>query len=72
MPDVFVSNYMKQQRNFVHYKRFKKSHSPEHLPAQIAAKITDKQEIALPKSQRVAVNSLLMVLRVKESRNSTP
>ena len=21
MPDVFVSNYMKQQRNYVHYKR---------------------------------------------------
>lgn len=72
MPDVFVSNYMKQQRNFVHYKRFKKSQSPFHLPAQIADKITDKQEIALPKSQRVVVNSLLMVLRVKESRNSTP
>jgi len=24
MPEVFVSNHMKQQRNFVHYKRNKK------------------------------------------------
>ena len=23
MPEVFVSNYMKQQRNYVKYKRFK-------------------------------------------------
>lgn len=72
MPDVFVSNYMKQQRNFVHYKRFKNSNSTDHLPAHVAAKITDKQEIALPKNQRVALNSLLMIVRVKESRNSTP
>ena len=72
MPDVFVSNYMKQQRNFVHYKRFKKSNSTDNVTAEIAAKITDKQEIALPKNQRVAMNSLLMIVRVKESRNATP
>ena len=39
MPDVFVSNYMKQQRNFVHYKRFKKSLSPALMPD---VKIIDK------------------------------
>lgn len=64
MPDVYVSNYMKQQRNFVHYKRFKKNND---VPAG-----TDKQELALPKSQRIPINSLLMIVRVKESRNSTP
>lgn len=39
MPDVFVSNYMKQQRNFVHYKRFKKSHSPINMTPEVLAKI---------------------------------
>lgn len=72
MPEVFVSNYMKQQRNFVHYKRFKKVHTPINMSAETAAKIIDKQEIALPKSQRVPINCLLMLIRVKESRNSTP
>jgi len=27
MPEVFVSNQMKQQRNFVHYKRHKRAHT---------------------------------------------
>lgn len=72
MPDVFVSNYMKQQRNFVHYKRFKKSSSVDRLAPEIAAKVTDKQELALPKNQHVKLNTLLMIVRVKESRNTTP
>jgi len=72
MPDVFVSNYMKQQRNFVHYKRFKKSSSVDRLTPEIASKVTDKQDLALPKSQHVKLNTLLMIIRVKESRNTTP
>jgi hypothetical protein len=46
----------------VHYKRFKTSMSGEG----------DKQELVLPKAQRVPLNVLLMVVRIKESRNTTP
>jgi hypothetical protein len=72
MPEVFVSNYMKQQRNFVHYKRLKKVHTPLNMPAEVIAAIKDRQQIAVPKAQRVPLNCLLMLLRVKESRNTTP
>ena len=37
MPEVYVSNYMKQQRNYVKYKRFKSSHNPRN-----ASDVADK------------------------------
>ena len=64
MPEVFVSNYMKQQRNFVKYRRQRNATAPE--------KVTDKQELVLPKNQRVSLNSLVMAVRVKKSSNTTP
>lgn len=70
MPEVYVSNYLKQQRNFVKYKRQKTSHSPRFNEA--AAAVEDKQELVLPKAQRVPPNCLLLVIRIKESRNATP
>lgn len=72
MPEVYVSNYMKQQRNYVKYKRFKASHEPRFDNDKLAAKIEDKQEIVLPKEQRVPPNTLLLLVRIKESRNATP
>ena len=48
MPEVYVSNYMKQQRNYVKYKRFKASQEPRNLKSDL--KSEDKQEIVLPKA----------------------
>lgn len=65
MPEVFTSCQMKQQRNFVHYKRHK----------QAGARTVeggDVQVATLAKDQRVPVNVLICVVRIKESRNATP
>ena len=70
MPEVYVSNYMKQQRNYVKYKRHKASQEPRHN-AQ-AASVEDKQDVVLAKDQRVPTGCLLMVVRIRESRNATP
>mmetsp|Transcript_23346 Transcript_23346/g.31259 ORF Transcript_23346/g.31259 Transcript_23346/m.31259 type:complete len:127 (+) Transcript_23346:30-410(+) len=71
MPEVYVSNYMKQQRNYVKYKRFKSGQEPKYMGAA-ALKDQDKQDFHLPKEQKVAANSLVLVVRIKESRNATP
>jgi len=65
LPEVFASNYMKQQRNFVHYKRNKRTMSG-------AAENSDVQTYSLAKDQRVPLNVLLLVVRIKESRNTSP
>lgn len=70
MPEVFVSNYMKQQRNYVKYKRFKTGQEPRYNTA--AKQVEDKQEVVLPETQRIPMNSLVLIVRVKESRNATP
>lgn len=67
MPEVFASCTMKQQRNYVHYKRNKNKlaraagHPVEHV-----------QSFALAPEQRVPLDVLLCCLRVKEARNATP
>lgn len=63
LPEVFASNYMKQQRNYVHYKRHKQA---------FGEKEGDMQRFTLPKDQRVPLGVLLMVVRIKESRNTSP
>ena len=73
LPEVYVSNYMKQQRNYVQYKRQKKTQEPRYMSKEVlAAAAEDKQILVLPKSQRVPLNSLVLVVRIKESRNATP
>ena len=64
LPEVFASNNMKQQRNFVHYKRHKKAFGDKP-----DAKV---QTYTLAKDQRVPLNVLLLVVRIKESRNTPP
>ena len=71
MPEVFVSNYMKQQRNYVKYKRFKAGQDPRNVSSGATAP-EDKQEFHLPKNQRVPTNSLVLIVRIKESQNATP
>lgn len=38
----------------------------------LAAAAEDKQILVLPAAQRVVLNSLVLVVRIKESRNATP
>ena len=73
LPEVYVSNYMKQQRNFVKYKRFKAGTSPRYLSKDASAATSeDKQVLVLPESQRVPLNSLILVVRIKQSQNASP
>jgi len=65
MPEVFVSNYMKQQRNFVKYRRQKNLINGEEDGEA-------KQSLALPKSQHVPVNTLILAARIKQSTSTTP
>jgi large subunit ribosomal protein L7e len=64
LPEVFASNNMKQQRNFVHYKRHKKAFGDKP--------VENVQSYTLAKEQRVPLNVLLLVVRIKESRNTPP
>ena len=51
MPEVYVSNYMKQQRNYVKYKRSKAGQEPRHISKELAEKhAEDKQAFILPKA----------------------
>ena len=75
MPEVFVSNYMKQQRNYVKYRRNKSQSDPKYVtvkPQETAEEVDPRQALVLPSSQRVPPNCLLMAVRIKESRNTTP
>ena len=55
------------------YKRMKAGQEPRHLSKELAAAhAEDKQAFILPKEQRVPLNSLVLVIRIKESRNATP
>ena len=67
LPEVFVSNYMKQQRNYVKYRRNKNAGNPRG-----ASELSEDKQIMLPKDQRVPQDCLLLVVRIKESRATTP
>ena len=76
MPEVFVSNHMKQQRNYVHYKRNKNKIGLAEKAANKFSK--SKSSIAFydsatdPKN-RVKEYALLLVLRIKGfNQSSTP
>jgi len=70
MPEVFVSNHMKQQRNYVHYKRNK---SNIELCSKAAQKFNAKDNgyaSSVDPKMRVKEDVLLLVIRIK-GRNST-
>jgi hypothetical protein len=67
MPEVFTSNNMKQQRNYVHYKRRKAAFNGPKSHDKV-----DIQSFTLPKEQRVPIDVLLLVVRIKESRTTSP
>eukprot|EP00347_Sterkiella_histriomuscorum_P007373 403349189 len=62
MPEVFISNYMKQQRNYQKYKREKGKTS----------KIVDGKLSSLNPNERMKANTLILAVRVKQSDNTTP
>lgn len=71
MPEVFVSNHMKQQRNYVHYTRNKKAIKQGE---KAAAKFgSDALTAIQAPSQRVTEDSLLLVIRIKgQNQGTTP
>jgi len=63
MPEVFVSNHMKQQRNFVHYKRNKNTYSlGEKAVARFGGSAYKATVNPLMQAKE---NSLLLVVRIK-------
>ena len=59
MPEVFISNYMKQQRNFVKYKR-EKGKIARAEPKEGTGKLN------LAPSEHIKPNTLVLAIRVKE------
>ena len=74
MPEVFVSNHMKQQRNYVHYKRNK---TKINISEKASKKFSDGTSSlafynsATDPKNRVKEYSLLLVLRIKGYNQGT-
>ena len=69
MPEVFVSNHMKQQRNYVHYKRNKNKMER----GEKAAKMFNSEAIDVISrpTHQVKHNSLVLVIRIKGLNQGT-
>lgn len=69
MPEVFVSNHMKQQRNYVHYKRNKnKLGRAEKASTKFGG---DLLKTAQTPGRSAEGNSLLLVVRIKGLNQGT-
>ena len=69
MPEVFVSNHMKQQRNYVHYKRNKaKLANGEKAAKQFGGSVHHQ---TLRPAHHVQDKSLLLVVRIKGFNSAT-
>ena len=69
MPEVFVSNHMKQQRNYVHYKRNKGKMA---IGEKAGKKFGSDPIMAIQAPGRqVTQNSLLLVVRIKGRNEGT-
>lgn len=71
MPEVFVSNYMKQQRNFVKYRR-EKSKLSRSAPKEVGAAVEAAKPLNLAPFEQIKPNSLVLAIRIKESNNVAP
>ena len=73
MPQVYASNHMKQQRNYVHYKRNKaKIALAEKARARFSSGSSSGLHSALASpSQSVKADALLLVIRIKGKNEST-
>ena len=76
MPEVFVSNHMKQQRNYVHYKRNKaKINISEKASTRFSKSKSSLSfyDSATDPKYRVKEYALLLVLRIKgHNAGTTP
>ena len=71
MPEIFVSNHMKQQRNYVHYKRNK---SRIELSEKAASRFGKKEGAYTARTapqSRANENALLLVVRIKGYNTAT-
>lgn len=71
MPEIFVSNHMKQQRNYVHYKRNK---SRIELSERAASRFGKKEGAYTARTapeSRANENALLLVVRIKGYNTAT-
>ena len=71
MPEVFVSNHMKQQRNFTHYKRNK---SRIELSEKAAAKFGGKEgayKARTAPNSRANEDALILIVRIKGNNAAT-
>jgi hypothetical protein len=59
MPEVFISNYMKQQRNFVKYKR-EKGKLSRSAPKE------EPTKLSLAPHEQIRPNTLVLAIRVKQ------
>lgn len=66
MPEVFISNYNKQQRNYVNYKR-QKTRLSSSAPKQAETGVFNVAPF-----EQITPNTLILAVRVKESNNVTP
>jgi hypothetical protein len=65
MPEVFVSNYMKQQRNFVKYRR-EKSKLSRSAPKVQAGAVEVAKPLNLAPFEQIKPNVLVLAIRIKE------
>ena len=65
MPEVFVSNNMKQQRNFVKYKR-EKSKITRSTPKDAAGAVDISKPLNLAPFEQIKPNTLILAIRIKE------
>lgn len=65
MPEIFISNYMKQQRNFLKYKREVRKLNNGVQKSKINKAGGDINKVLAPKEQ-IKPNVLILAVRVKE------
>ena len=65
MPEVFISNYNKQQRNYVKYKR-------EKVRLSKSAPKEDGFSFNVAPFEQIKANALILAVRIKESNNVAP
>jgi len=72
MPQVFASNHMKQQRNYVHYKRNKaKIELAEKARSRFSGSSTGLHGALSGPTDTVKADSLLLVIRIKGYNDGT-
>jgi len=72
MPEIFVSNQMKQQRNYVHYTRNKAKIAKSDKAATHFGNEEGGYASNVAPTSRVMKDSLLLVVRIKGQNTTSP